>query len=280
MGLLLFGQVALHSSTKLQSLFTSFAEGEGTVIDLTGRVAIVTGSARGIGKEIANQLAAAGADVVVADIEFDLARETAENIKAEHGTKALALRVNVTSQANVEQVVAETVGTLGGLDILVNNAGVQSYVNFIDMTLEEWLRVLDTNLNSVFLCCKAVWPIMRQQGSGRIINLSSMSARTGGQASPPNYTTSKAGVIGLTKSLARDMGSVGVTVNALAPGIIDTEMIAHWTDEQREDWRGRIPLARLGTPRDVGNAVVFLASDLASYITGVVLDINGGYVMP
>lgn len=255
-------------------------KGAGAVIQLTGKVAIVTGSARGIGKAIAEKLAMAGAYVVIADIEFDLAKQTAENIQASCGHAALAVRVNVTDLSDVRDMVSQTVERFSRLDILVNNAGVQSYVNFEDMTLDEWKRVLDINLNSMFLCSKEVSTVMSSQRSGRIINLSSMSARTGGQASPPNYTTSKAGVIGITKALARSLGPKGITVNALAPGIIDTDMIAHWSDELRTDWKGRIPLNRLGTPEDVANAVVFLASDLASYITGVVLDINGGYVMP
>jgi len=249
------------------------------VIELTGRVAIVTGSAKGIGKAIAEKLALAGADVVVADIEFDLARRTAENIEARFGHATLAVRVDVTNPADAQYMVAQTIERFGRLDILVNNAGVQSYTSFEDMTLDEWKRVLDINLTSMFLCCKEAWSVMEHQGNGRIINLASMSARTGGQASPPNYTASKAGVIGITKALARSFGPKGITVNALAPGFIDTDMIAHWTDAQRKDWESRIPLNRLGTAEDVANSVVFLASDLASYITGVVLDINGGYVM-
>ena len=249
------------------------------MIDLTGKVAIVTGSGRGIGKAIAEVLAEAGANVVVADIDLSSARGTAAEIEARYRRRTLPLALDVTDLRSAEQMVAETRDQLGAVDILVNNAGVQSYVSFDDMSVEEWARVLQINLTGTFICCKAVRPVMCQQRSGRIINLSSMSARTGGQASPPNYTASKAGVMGLTKALARSLAQYNVTVNALAPGIIDTAMIGHWTSEQRMNWQNQIPLQRLGTARDVGNAVVFLASDLASYITGVVLDVNGGYVM-
>lgn len=250
------------------------------MIQLKDKVAIVTGSAKGIGRAIAEKLAMARANVVIADIDFDLARRTAEDIQAKYGQTAIAVNVDVTKADDVQRMVRQAVEAFGRADILVNNAGVQSYTSFEDMTLDEWKRVLDINLTSMFLCCKEVSTVMSHQNSGRIINLSSMSARTGGQASPPNYTTSKAGVIGITKALARSLGPKGITVNALAPGIIDTDMIAHWTEAQRRDWEKRIPLGRLGVPEDVANSVVFLASDLASYITGVVLDINGGYVMP
>ena len=249
------------------------------MIDLKGKVAIITGSARGIGKAIAGQLACAGCSVVIADIDLTLAQATAQEIVALRCTPAIPKALNVTDLASVDCLVADVVAELGRIDILVNNAGVQSYVTYDDMALEEWNRVMQVNLTGTFLCCKAVTPVMQSQRWGRIINLSSMSARTGGQASPPNYTASKAGVIGLTKALARTLGRHNVTVNALAPGIIDTDMISHWTDAQRVSWQNQIPLGRLGTPEDVGQAVLFLASDLASYVTGVVLDVNGGYVM-
>jgi 3-oxoacyl-[acyl-carrier protein] reductase len=249
------------------------------VIDLAGQVAIVTGSGRGIGRAIADRLACAGCSTVIADIDLALAETTAADIAGRRGTLTLARMVNVTQPEAVDCLVTDTLSRFGRLDILVNNAGVQSYVSFDDMTLDEWKRVIDINLTSMFVCSKAAAAVMKPQRSGRIINLSSMSARTGGQASPPNYTTSKAGVVGLTKALARALGQYSITVNALAPGIIDTDMISHWTDDKRVAWQNQIPLARLGTSTDVANAVVFLASDLASYITGVVLDINGGYVM-
>jgi 3-oxoacyl-[acyl-carrier protein] reductase len=255
------------------------AENEDTLIDLTGKVAIVTGSGRGIGKAIAEQLASAGCSVVIGDVDLAAAGATAQELAARYCGCAVARPLNVTDQASVEEAFAATVADLGRVDILVNNAGVQSYVTFDDMELAEWRRVMEVNLTGMFLCCKAAARVMKPQRWGRIINLSSMSARTGGQASPPNYTTSKAGVIGLTKALARSLGRHNVTVNALAPGIIDTDMISHWTPELRTSWENQIPLGRLGTAQDVGQAVVFLASDLASYITGTTLDINGGYVM-
>lgn len=246
------------------------------MIDLKNKVAIVTGSARGIGRAISEQLIRAGCNVAVADINAEAACSTAAQI-ARDGARTLSFGVDVTDPEAVKQMVATTVSEMGRLDILVNNAGVQSYVRFDDMSLEEWRRVIDINLTGMFVCCKAVAPIFEQQHSGRIINMASMSARTGGQASPPNYTSSKAGVVGLTKAMARTLAPYNVTVNALAPGIIDTDMIGHWSDELRRSWEAQIPLGRLGTALDVANAVVFFASDMAGYITGVTLDVNGGY---
>jgi 3-oxoacyl-[acyl-carrier protein] reductase len=254
-------------------------ESEGALIDLTGKVAIVTGSGRGIGKAIAEQLASAGCSLVIGDVDLASATSTAQELAGRFGVCAAPRLLNVTDPSSVDVAFAETAAELGRVDILVNNAGVQSYVSFDEMELAEWRRVMEVNLTGMFLCCQAAARAMKPQRWGRIINLSSMSARTGGQASPPNYTTSKAGVIGLTKALARSLGRYNVTVNALAPGIIDTDMISHWTPELRTSWQNQIPLGRLGTAEDVGQAVVFLASDLASYITGTTLDINGGYVM-
>jgi 3-oxoacyl-[acyl-carrier protein] reductase len=186
---------------------------------------------------------------------------------------------DVTSDEGRARIVSAALERHGRIDVLVNNAGILPRVPLMEVTPEVWHRTMQVNLDAAFFCSQAVLPAMREQGRGRIINISSMSARTGGQASPPHYATSKTGLVGMTRALARVVGAWGVTVNAVAPGMIDTEMLAALTPEQRRWWLEQIPLARLGTPEDVAAAVAFLASDDAAYITGTTLDVNGGYFM-
>jgi 3-oxoacyl-[acyl-carrier protein] reductase len=247
-------------------------------IDLNDKVAIVTGSGRGIGEAIAGVLAQAGAAVVIADVDLGIARKVSASLEAA-GMKAMAVQVDVSNEESVGNMVKSVLDRFARIDILVNNAGVQSYVGFEDTTLEEWNRVVTINLTGMFLCSKAVYLAMKEVGGGAIVNLASMAARTGGQASPVSYTSSKTGVIGITKSTARSLGKYGIRVNAICPGIIDTEMIAHWTGEERAHWEAQMPLGRLGTPYDVGQVVLFLVSGLADYVTGTTTDINGGYAM-
>jgi 3-oxoacyl-[acyl-carrier protein] reductase len=245
---------------------------------LQGQVAIVTGAARGIGYAIAHRLIAEGAAVVVADINAQGAEDAARTLAAEGG-RALPVAADVTAEADRARLVAAALDTYGELDVLVNNAGILQRVGLLEVTPEVWHRAMAINLDAAFFCCQAVLPVMRERGRGRIINISSMSARTGGQASPPHYATSKTGLVGMTRALARVVGAWGITVNAVAPGIIDTEMIADWSPEQRDLWLSQIPLGRLGTAEDVAGVVAFLAGEDASYITGATLDINGGYFM-
>lgn len=247
------------------------------MIDLTGKVAVVTGSGKGIGEAIARKLAEAGATVVVADIDAALANETTSSI-GQDGGKALAVQVDVADEGSVRRMVDTVKDRLGGVDILVNNAGVMSRAGLEDTSLEEWNRVLTVNLTGMFLCIKAVAAVMKETG-GYIVNMASMSARTGGQASPVSYATSKTGVIGLTKAAARVLGRYNIRVNAVCPGIIDTEMIAHMDQATRQWWIDQTPLRRLGTIDDVAKVVLFLSSDLADYVTGATVDINGGYAM-
>ena len=241
-------------------------------MDLSGKVAIVTGSARGIGREIALRLAEAGANIVISDIAG--AESAAEEIK-KMGRRSLAVTADVSSAADVASLVEKTAGELGRIDILVNNAGIARDQLLLRMSDEDWEVVLNVNLKSVFLCTRAVLRPMIKQRWGRIISISSIVGIVGnpGQA---NYASSKAGIIGFTKTIAREVGSRGITVNAIAPGFIVSKMTDQLSEEQKGEMLKRIPLGSLGTPRDVAEAVAFLASEEARYITGQVLGVDGG----
>lgn len=245
-------------------------------MDLTDKVAIVTGSARGIGREIALKLAEVGTDVAVNDIEA--AAESLESVVKEIkalNRRSLAVTADVSSSGDVNRLIETVVGEFGKIDILVNNAGVTRDQLLMKMTEEEWDTVLDIDLKSAFLCTKAVIRHMLKQRSGRIISIASVVGMVG-NAGQANYASAKAGIIGFTKSIAKEVGSRSITVNAIAPGYIQTKMTEQLSDEQRQEMLKHIPLASLGTPRDVAEAVAFLASDEARYITGHVLNVDGG----
>ncbi len=243
-------------------------------VDLSGRVALVTGAARGIGFAIARCLAGAGARVVCVDINADVLAGTVECLRGA-GAEVFGLTCDVSDSDQVNAVVKETADSHGGLDILVNNAGITRDGLIMRMKDEQWDQVLDINLRGVFLFTRAAARPLMKSGSGRIINIASVCGLAGnpGQA---NYSASKAGVIGLTRTVAGELASRGVTVNAIAPGFIQTEMTAALDEKQRAAIQARVPLSRLGVSLDVGEAVLFLASDAASYITGQVLAIDGG----
>jgi 3-oxoacyl-[acyl-carrier protein] reductase len=242
-------------------------------LDFSDRVAIVTGASRGIGREVAISLARAGAAVVAA-ARGDHARETASEI-SEGGGRALAVPLDVTDQVSVQAMVDVTLERFGRVDVLVNNAGIARDQLLLRMKRDDWDAVLATNLTGTFACSQAVVkPMVRQRG-GRIICISSVVGQMG-NAGQANYAASKAGLIGFAKSLARELASRNITVNVVAPGLIDTDMTRAITEQARGDWSSQIPLGRLGTPGDVAAAVCFLASDAAAYITGQVLAVNGG----
>lgn len=242
-------------------------------IDLSGRTAIVTGASRGIGRAIALALADAGA-TVVAGARGSNADDTASTIRARGGVAA-SMPLEVTDAASVQAVVDATVQQWGRVDILVSNAGITRDQLLLRMKREDWDAVLATNLTGAFLCAQAVAKPMLRQRSGRIIAVGSVVGQTG-NAGQANYAASKAGLIGFAKSLARELASRHVTVNVVAPGMIETDMTRALTDQAQADWSSKIPLGRLGTPEDVAAAVCFLASDAAAYITGQVVAVNGG----
>jgi 3-oxoacyl-[acyl-carrier protein] reductase len=234
---------------------------------------LVTGASRGIGRAIAERLAAAGVTVAAA-ARGDHANGTAEAIVAAGGAGE-AVTLDVTDAAAIDAAVAGLLARHGRIDILVNNAGITRDTLLLRMKRDDWDAVLETNLTAAFACAQAVLKPMVRQRAGRIINITSVVGQSG-NAGQANYAASKAGLIGFTKALALEVASRNITVNAVAPGLIDTEMTRAIADGAHEDWAARIPMKRLGTPDDVASAVLFLASDEASYITGHVLAVNGG----
>jgi 3-oxoacyl-[acyl-carrier protein] reductase len=240
---------------------------------LEGRVALVTGASRGIGRAVAVGLAARGA-LVVAAARGDHAGAVARDITS-RGERAEALALDVTDDAACTGAVADLVARHGRLDILVNNAGITRDQLMLRMKREDWDAVIATNLTAAFVCAQAALKPMIKQRAGRIVNVASVVGQAG-NAGQANYAASKAGLIGLTKSLALEVASRNITVNAVAPGLIDTDMTRAISANAQDDWSARIPLRRLGTPDDVAGAVLFLASDEAAYITGHVLAVNGG----
>ena len=247
-------------------------------MNFEGKTAIVTGGSRGIGRAVCLELAKGGANVVLCYAGNEAAaQKTAEDVEA-GGGKALALRCDVADAAQVESLVKTAAERFGRVDILVNNAGITRDNLLMRMSEADFDAVISANLKGAFLCMKAVSRLMLKQRYGRIVNLSSVVALRG-NAGQVNYAASKAGVIGMTKSLAKELASRGVTVNAVAPGFIETDMTAALSESARSAAQGGIPMNRLGAPEDVARAVAFLAGDGAAYITGQVLAVDGGMAM-
>ena len=244
-------------------------------MNLKGKTALVTGGARGIGKAIALKLARQGANIAILDMAA--APETVKEIEA-LGVKAISVEANVTKLDTVEQAVEQVIATFGSLDIAINNAGVTRDNLFLRMKPEEWDMVLSINLSGAFNVCKAINKQMFKQRAGKIVNIASVVGQMGniGQA---NYSASKAGLIGLTKTLAREFAARNIQVNAVAPGFIDTEMTAKLPDDVRQNFIRNIPAGNFGSPENVADAVAFLCSADADYITGQVINVDGGMVM-
>jgi 3-oxoacyl-[acyl-carrier protein] reductase len=245
---------------------------------LNGRVAIVTGGARGIGRAIVERLALLGADVVIADMLIELAHETANEISQTTNRKLTAIKVNVADGKSAIEMIDYTIQQFGRVDILINNAGITRDMLILRMEEADWDAVLDVNLKGVFNCSKAAIRPMMKQRYGRIVNISSVSGQAG-QAGQTNYSASKAGVIGFTKALAREVASRQITVNAVAPGFIPTSLTNDLSEELKKSILSATPARRMGTPEEIAAAVAFLASEEASYITGQVLAVDGGMVM-
>ena len=247
--------------------------------ELAGKVAIVTGAGQGMGYAVAHRLAAAGASLVVNDVNAAAAEQTAAALRAA-GHTALAVPGDVASSEDVRGIVAATLDRYGGIHILINNAGVLRPTAVIDIEEAEWDLVVNVNLKGTYLCSRAVLPAMRVAGWGRIVNFSSTAGKNVSTVGGAHYTAAKAGVLGFTRHLAKEAAPYGITVNAVCPGLIDTEMVrATISDKQTSAYAASFPIARLGAPEEVAELVAFLASDRAAYITGASLDINGGDLM-
>jgi NAD(P)-dependent dehydrogenase (short-subunit alcohol dehydrogenase family) len=241
------------------------------------KVAIVTGSARGIGLAIGQELAKAGARVALVDLKADLAKQAATQLRGA-GYEAIAVAADVSDEAQVRAMAQQAFDRWGKVDILVNNAGICPVTPFEEITVEEWDLVLGVNLKGAFLCSKAVAPIMRKQHSGKIINIASSAGQMGGLAVGLHYSASKAGMFGLTKGLARILAP-DIQVNAVSPGTTESEMTSGWDQAATDSIVSKIPAGRLGRPVDVAAAVLFLASDVTEFITGQTLSVNGGLLM-
>jgi len=243
---------------------------------LKNKVAIITGAASGLGRATASTFAREGAKIVVADVNEEAGKKAVAEILQAEGAAHFA-RVNVADPESVDRMVTDTVTRYGKIDILINNAGILADARLVKMEIAQWQRVIDVNLKGVFLCGQAVARVMETQGHGVILNAASVVGLYGnfGQS---NYVAAKAGVIGMTKTWARELGRKGIRVNAVAPGFIETDMIKTIPEKVIAMLKEKTPLARMGTPQDIANAYLFLASDEASFITGTVLSVDGGIV--
>ena len=247
--------------------------------EFAGKVAIVTGAGQGMGRAVATRLATGGASLVVNDVNAEAAEQAAAEIRSD-GYEALALSGDVASGQDVNQLIKLAVHHYSNVHILINNAGVLRPTPVINIEEAEWDLVMNVNLKGTYLCSRAVLPVMQQTGWGRIVNFSSTAGKNVSTVGGAHYTSAKAGVLGFTRHLAKEVAQHGITVNAVCPGLIDTEMVrATISDKQTKAYAQSFPIARLGSPDEVAELVAFLTSDRAAYITGASLDINGGDLM-
>lgn len=247
-------------------------------MELKDLVAVITGGGKGIGKAIAEKFFVEGARIAIWDMDLSLAKSVAASLDPS-GQKTMAIEVDITSETEVERAVSEVIGKFKRIDILVNNAGISRHKPIEEMTLEIFESVLKVNLTGTFLCCRAVTPIMKRQGRGKIINIASLGGRTGRPGVGVNYAASKAGVIGLTQTLARELGPSGIYSNAIAPGPILTEQTRQYSPEVFATWNVGRAIQKDGLPEDVADTAIFLASSRSDWITGVTIDLNGGILI-
>jgi len=247
-------------------------------MELRNLVAIVTGAGKGIGKAVAEKFFIEGAWVAIWDIDLPLAKRVATSLDSS-GQKAMAIKVDITNEIEVTKAVSEVIGKFNRIDILVNNAGISRHKPIEEMTLEIFESVMKVNLTGTFLCCRAVIPIMKKQGRGKIINIASLGGRTGRPGVGVNYAASKAGVIGLTQTLARELGPSGIYANAIAPGPILTEQTKQYPAGVFATWNVGRAIQKDGLPEDVADTAIFLASSRADWVTGVTIDLNGGILI-
>ena len=247
-------------------------------MELKDRLAIITGAARGIGKAIAQKFSEEGASVALWDIDFDSAEDVADALDPS-GKKALAIQADITNEVEIDKALSEVLRKFSRIDILVNNAGISRHKPIEEMTLDIFEAVIKVNLTGTFICCRAVTPPMKKQGRGKIINIASLGGRTGRPGVGINYAASKAGVIGLTQTLARELGTSGIYVNAIAPGPILTEQTKQYSAEVFASWNVGRAVEKDGLPEDVAGAALFLASDRSDWVTGATLDVNGGILI-
>ena len=247
-------------------------------MELKDLVCVVTGSGKGLGKAIAEKFFEEGAWVALWDIDLPLAESVAASLDSS-GRKAMAVKVDITDETEVSRAVSEVMSRFNRIDILVNNAGISRHKPIEEMTLDLFESVMKVNLTGTFLCSRAVTPIMKKQGRGKMVNIASLGGRTGRPGVGVNYAASKAGVIGLTQTLARELGPAGIYVNAIAPGSILTEQTAQYPAEVFETWIAGRAIQKTGMPEDVANVAVFLASSRSDWVTGVTIDVNAGILI-
>ena len=244
-----------------------------------GKTAIITGGARGIGRAIAEDLVSEGGSVIISDIDLDSASKTARQIGEFSGGRAVPFKADIREKEDILSLMKWAIKEFGRIDIFCNNAGICTSPSIEDISVENWDDMMNINLRGVFFCCQALLPIMKKQRQGRILNMASLAGKVGGLAAGAHYSASKAGVICLTKSFARALAPYGVTVNALAPGPVDTDMLLTLPPERRKTMLNQCPLGRFADTSDIAGAALFLLSDSAGHITGATLDVNGGLLM-